>query len=153
MKYLMVSTYPPEKCGIGTYAYQMVKFLRNGGNVVDVISLEGNGGDFTLNLKGGANLLKILKYTIFYDKVIIQYHESFYYEEYNRKNLFRILCTHLSFYLTFLLLRKKLEVIVHEFPRTHRHSTARFLETIKWRLCPKLVFHTQKEVDDFKQYS
>lgn len=152
MKYLMVSTYPPEKCGIGTYAYQMVKFLRNGGNVVDVISLEGNGGDFTLNLKGGANLLKILKYAIFYDKVIIQYHESFYYEEYNRKNLFRILCTHLSFYLTFLLLRKKLEVIVHEFPRTHSHSTARFLETIKWRLCPKLVFHTQKEVDDFKQY-
>lgn len=152
MKYLIVSTYPPEKCGIGTYAYQMVKFLRNSGSIVDVISLEGNGGDFTLNLKGGANLLRILKYTIFYDKVVIQYHESFYYGEYNRKNLFSILCTHLSFYIIFLLLRNKLEVIVHEFPRTHRYSTARFLERTKWRLCPKLVFHTQKEVEDFKQY-
>ncbi|SAI87007.1 hypothetical protein MBBA_0119 [Methanoculleus bourgensis] len=44
MKYLMISSYPPMKCGIGTYAYQMAQSLENGGESVDVLSpIEGGG--------------------------------------------------------------------------------------------------------------
>lgn len=148
----MVSTYPPNKCGIGTYAFQMVIYLRNEGHVVDILSLEGNGGDFSYSLKGGANFLKILKYALFYDKIVVQYHESFYYDDQNKKNILSILATHFSFYITFLLLGKKLEVILHELPRLHSSALSHFLEKIKWRMCPKLIFHTHKEVDDFRIY-
>ncbi len=148
----MISTYPPNKCGIGTYAFQMVKYLRNEGHIVNIISLEGTGGDFSLQLKGNANLLKILRYALFYDRIVVQYHESFYYDDQNKKNIISILVTHFSFYLIFLLLRQKLGVDVHEFPRSHSSTLIYHLEKMKWRICPNLVFHTQKEIDDFENY-
>lgn len=149
MKYLMVSTYPPMKCGIGTYACQMVRKLRNDGHIVDVLSPEEGDGDFNADLKGGFNLLKILKLSLFYDRVIIQYHPSFFYQDNCEKNLLGITATYLSFYLIFIIHHRKLEVIVHEFPRSGTSVIEHFCEKTKWSLCPRLVFHTQKEIDDF----
>jgi glycosyltransferase involved in cell wall biosynthesis len=40
----MVSTYPPEQCGIATYAAALVKALRRSGNVVDVVRIDDGGG-------------------------------------------------------------------------------------------------------------
>jgi hypothetical protein len=50
MNYLIISSYPPMKCGIGKYAFQAVNKLRESGNVVNVLSPEEGDGDFTTNL-------------------------------------------------------------------------------------------------------
>lgn len=152
MRYLIVSTYPPMKCGIGKYAYQMANMLRDQGNVVNIISPEEGDGDFICNLKKGFNLLKIIKFNIFYDKIVIQYHETFYYDCGIDKNLLSIFTTYTSFFITFLLLNKKLEVVIHELPQSFGSRLFQNLEIIKWRICPKLVFHTRREIDDFESH-
>jgi glycosyltransferase involved in cell wall biosynthesis len=151
MKCLMVSSYAPMKCGIGAYAHQMVKQFQNHGDIVKILSPPEGGGDFRTNLIGGFNLLKLVKYGYPFDKIIIQYHESFYYDEKTRKNIFSLYATHLSFILLFLIFRKKIELILHEFPRSYPLKSDFFCEKVKWLLCPKIVFHTKKEVSDFKE--
>jgi len=128
MKYLMVSSYPPMKCGIGTYAYQMAKSLENEGELVDVLSPIEGGGNIKTNLRGHFNILKILRYASKYDKMILQYHEAFYYADRNIMNFFNVLCTHISFIFLFLLLKDKIEVIIHEIPYTHTSKMNYFLK-------------------------
>ena len=152
MKYLMVSTYPPMKCGIGTYAYQMTKKLQSSGNIVKVLTPKDGEGDFISNLRGGFNFLKILRYATSYNKIIIQYHESFYYTDKRKKNFLNVFATHISFYIIFLLFHRKIEVIVHEFPKPDHSKIDYFFEKIKWYLCPILVFHTKKEVENFEAH-
>lgn len=150
MKYLMISSYPPMKCGIGVYAYQMSKSLENEGELVDVLSPIEGGGDIKTDLRGYFNILKVLQYSRRCDKIILQYHEAFYYADRNLWNLFSIFCTHISFIFLFFLLKDKIEVIVHEIPYVHTSKVDCFLEKMKWRICQKMVFHTHKEVEIFE---
>jgi glycosyltransferase involved in cell wall biosynthesis len=152
MKYLMVSTYPPMKCGIGTYAYQMTKKLQASGNIVKVLTPKEGEGDSTSNLRGGFNFLKIARHAMPNNKIIIQYHESFYYADKLKKNCLSVLATHISFYCIFLLFHTKTEVIVHEFPKPNQNKFDYFFEKMKWHLCPLLVFHTKKEVENFEEH-
>lgn len=150
MNYLIISSYPPMKCGIGKYAFQAVNKLRESGNVVNVVSPEDGDGDFTTNLRGLCNILKIFKYALFYDQIILQYHESFFYDDKRKKNFMSILATHLSFYFLFIFLKKKIEVIIHEIPSLFSSKLDSTFEKAKWALCPKLIFHTEKEIKDFE---
>ena len=138
------------RCGIGKYAFQMVNKLRASGNVVNILSPEEGGGDFTSNLRGWCNILKIFKYALFYDQIILQYHESFFYDDKQEKKFMSILATHLSFYFLFIFLKKKIEVIIHEIPSLFSSKLDSTFEKTKWAFCPKLIFHTQKEIKDFE---
>lgn len=149
MKYLMVSSYAPMKCGIGAYATQMVKKMQNRGDIVKILSPLEGGGNFRTNLKGGFALLKIIKYGYPFQKIIIQYHESFYYDEKKSQNLYSLLATHFSFMLIFFIFRKRIELILHEFPRSYSFKLDYFCEKLKWFFCPRIIFHTQIEVDRF----
>ncbi|MGA8875636.1 MAG: hypothetical protein WB555_08880, partial [Candidatus Korobacteraceae bacterium] len=73
MRYLMVSTYPPKRCGIGAYAEQSVAQLRAQGHVVDIVSpdLQGNV-DFAWDLHGGKKLLRLFRILPYYDRVVLQ---------------------------------------------------------------------------------
>ncbi|ATW27731.1 glycosyltransferase [Candidatus Formimonas warabiya] len=153
MKILMVSTYPPMKCGIGTYAFQAVQKYRSEGNIVDTLTPHEGKGDFVEDLCGSFKILKLLKYVFFYNKVIIQYHASFFY----RNGLERLL-THCSFIIVMLLFRK-FEVIAHEINYPLNKDTIRLrdylenlLERIKWAVTPKIIFHTNTELQDFKKF-
>lgn len=151
MKYLMVSSFPPMKCGIGVYADQMVKSLIDIGHMVDVLSPEEGGGNFKANLKGNFNPIKLLQYSKDYDKIILQYHESFFYVEDNGFwSKFSRLNTNLSFILLFLVLRNLIEVVVHEIPYIHSSRTGYYFERLKWAVCPKIIFHTKREIDTFQ---
>jgi glycosyltransferase involved in cell wall biosynthesis len=130
----------------------MVNKLRASGNVVNVLSPEEGDGDFTSNLRGWCNILKILRYALFYDKIILQYHKSFFYDDKRKKNFMSILATHLSFYLLFIVLKNKIEVIIHEIPLSFSSTLDSVFEKAKWHLCPKLLFHTQKEINDFESW-
>jgi glycosyltransferase involved in cell wall biosynthesis len=147
MRYLVVSSYPPMKCGIGKYAYQMVKGLRKNGNTVNVLSIEDGDGDFRENLKGWFNILKLFKYSFFYEKILIQYQEYFYYSD---RGQFNRMATNLSYYLLFILLNKKIMLVAHEISYP-RNRVNKMFERIKWFLCPKIVFHTNIEKENFER--
>jgi glycosyltransferase involved in cell wall biosynthesis len=147
----MVSSFPPMKCGIGVYADQMVKSLVESGHAIDVLSPKEGGGKFKDNLTGDFNVLKLFKYSKGYDKIIFQYHESFFYQGTSGfKNQLSILETHLSFIFLFLILHTRIEVIVHEIPYIHSNRIFYYFERVKWSVCPKIIFHTQKEIDKFE---
>ncbi len=148
MKYLMVTSFPPTKCGIAAYASQSVKKLRLDGHIVDVLSVDGKGNvDFKLNTIGGIRPLKLLIYTLFYDRVVIQYHPSFFFHRRNRISRY---FTSIALSIFFFFCRKA-EVVCHEI--VYKSDVIlRNLERIRWRLVGRVILHTQIEVDTFKKF-
>lgn len=152
LRCLIVSTYPPMKCGIGKYAFQMARTLQQSGDIVNILTPYEGEGDFTVNLRGGFNFLRIGKYGKFYDKIIIQYHQAFFYDDLSWHSALSVLATHIAFYINFLIYNSKIEVVVHEIPFIIASRLDYMLESFKWRLCPKLIFHTPKELANFEKY-
>lgn len=157
MKILMISSFPPQKCGIGSYSNQAVIKLRSEGNVVDVFTFNDGDGDYNNSLIGPRNILKLIKYIPFYEKIIIQYHDSFYYSS-NRGSFYRII-THFSFIILFLFGRN-IEIDCHEivYPIDRnnkgilkfRDKLEQSIKKLKWLVTPLIIFHTKKELDEFK---
>jgi len=156
MRYLFVTSYPPTRCGIGAYASQSVKKLRTEGHVVDTISPNNEGNvDFKCDLCGGFKALKLLKLGLFYDRMVIQYHPAFFFKSYdNISSKLQNLATNISLILLFLLYWKKIEIVCHEI-QYYDAKNVGWLKYISyrlpWLLGPKLVFHTQKELDYFRK--
>lgn len=151
-KILMVSSYPPQVCGIGTYAAQSVARLRKEGNIVDVLSLPGGDGDFIEDLRGGANFKKLLEYVPAYDEILIQYCPDFFFKSYDlpgarSENLKTCLAMNRVFKRC-----GNVKVLCHE----ERYASAEQLgrltawaERIKWNGVSQLIFHTRKEMEKF----
>ena len=151
MRYLMVSTYPPKRCGIGAYAEQSVAQLRTQGHVVDIVSpdLQGNV-DFAWDLRGGKKLLRLFQILPYYDRVVLQYHWAFYYRNpFLRQRRWETLQTTLCFALLFLRCRK-LEIVAHEIP--YIVGKQGWLYKWQWKLAPRIVFHTSRELERFEQH-
>jgi len=156
MRYLFVTTYPPTRCGIGTYASQSVKKLRSQGHIIDIMSPNNDGNvDFKCDLQGGFKPLRILKVGAFYDRIIIQYHSAFFFKSYDAVgNRIRNLAAYISFIILFFLLNRKIEIVCHEIDY-YTITSVGLLNYIGyrllWLLAPRVVFHTQKELDSFKK--
>lgn len=151
MRYLMVSTYPPKRCGIGAYAEQSVAQLREQGHVVDVVSpdLQGNV-DFAWDLRGGKKLLRLFQLLPYYDRVVLQYHWAFFYRNpFLPERRWETLQTTLCFMLLFLRCRK-LEVVAHEIP--YVPGKQGWLYKWQWKLAPRIVFHTTREREYFEKH-
>src|SRR6266566_592388 len=156
MRYLFVTSYPPTRCGIGVYALQSVERLRNEGHIIDIISPDMDGNvDFKYNLCGGFKIMKLLKLGIFYDKIVIQYHPSFFFKDSGDfGDRWDNLATNLAFAFFFLCYRKKIEVVCHEiyYYSIQRIGILNYLARgLWWLLVITIVFHTQKEWDIFKR--
>jgi glycosyltransferase involved in cell wall biosynthesis len=156
MRYLFVTTYPPTRCGIGVYASQSVKKLRNLGHIIDVMSPNMDGNvDFKYNLCGGLKILQLLKLGIFYDKIVIQYQPGFFFKRSGDSgDWWDNLLANLAFVFLFLCYRNRIEIVCHEI---HYYSTQRIgilnylAHRSWWLLARTIVFHTQKECDTFKR--
>ena len=151
MRYLMVSTYPPTRCGIGAYAEQSVARLRAEGHVVDVVSPDSQGNvDFARDLRGGSKLLQLLPLLPYYDKVVLQYHWAFFYRDpFLPQTRWETLQTTLCFMWLFLRARN-LEVVAHEIPYVQGRQG--WFYKWKWKLAPRVVFHTARECERFEQH-
>lgn len=151
MRYLMVSTYPPTHCGIGAYAEQSVAQLRAQGHVVDVVSPDGQGNvDFAWDLRGGGKLLRLFSLLRYYDRVVIQYHWAFFYNDlFLRRGRWATLLTTLCFMLLFLR-KRRLEIVAHEIP--YVPGKQGWLYKWQWKLAPRIVFHTPSEVEQFEKH-
>lgn len=158
MKCLMISTYPPTKCGVATYALQSIKRTRGEGHIVDVLSPDLQGDvDFRSNLKGGFRPLRILRQALFYDRVTIQYTRPLYFDpKLESGKITNVTSTLLAFIILFVVCRR-IELVVHEVVYYSREELGffdRILNRLRWRLVPRLIMHTQKEKEDFlKHYS
>ena len=149
---LMISTYPPENCGIGAYARQQVAYMRSNGYRVDVLAIRGNG-TFSMPLNTPEGLLGLKKFKNTYDKIIIQYHASFFYEGMDRNQRIRM---HQAFEELFRD-NEKIEVICHEikFPTDENGSKhpdvleENEYKVRKWLAAPRVIFHTQIERRNF----
>ncbi len=151
MRYLMVSTYSPTHCGIGAYGEQSVTQLRARGHLVDIVSPDQQGNvDFAWDLRGRSKLLQLLKLLPYYDRVVIQYHWAFFYDNpFARELRWGTLQTTLCFLWLFLRSRK-IEVVAHEIP--YLPGKQGWLYKWKWMFAPKVIFHTKKERERFEQY-
>ena len=147
----MVSTYPPKHCGIGAYGEQSVTQLRAQGHIVDIVSPDEEGNvDFAWDLHGGSKLLKLFELLPYYDRVVIQYHWAFYYNNpFARELRWETLQTTLCFVWLFLRSRQ-VEVVAHEIP--YLPGKQGWFYKWKWKLAPKVVFHTKNERERFEQH-
>lgn len=145
---LMISTYPPENCGIGAYARQQVAYMRANGYRVDVLAIRGNG-TFSMPLNTPEGLLGLKKFKNTYDKIIIQYHASFFYEGMDRNQRIRM---HQAFEELFRD-NEKIEVVCHEikFPADECETCDKDVleenkyKVRKWLAAPHVIFHTKIE--------
>jgi glycosyltransferase involved in cell wall biosynthesis len=151
LRYLMVSTYSPTHCGIGAYGEQSVTQLRAQGHIVDIVSPDEQGNvDFAWDLRGGTKLLQLLDILPYYDRAVLQYHWAFFYDNpFARELRWDTVRTTLSFVWLFLRSRK-IEVVAHEIP--YLPGKQGWLYKWKWKLAPKVVFHTKKERERFEQH-
>jgi glycosyltransferase involved in cell wall biosynthesis len=150
MKYLMVSSYPPSRCGIGKYASQMAASLREKGHVVTVLGVDNCHGDCLEDLHGWFRVMKVIKYSRGYDRIVIQYHESFFYSYQGRFAVLSRFATSVAFCFLFLALKRKVVTVLHELTY-ERKGLKGVMEGIKWHFCPKIVFHTRVEKEEFER--
>jgi glycosyltransferase involved in cell wall biosynthesis len=149
LRYLMVTTHPPTHCGIGAYGEQEAGQLRAEGHIVDIASPDGQGNvDFAWDLRGGSKILKLLDLAPYYDRIVIQYHWAFFYNDVGVHYRNDMLKTTLSFLYIFLRLRK-IHVVAHEIP--YLNGKFRWLFGLQWRF-PHLIFHTRAERDRLESH-
>src|SRR5262249_31402277 len=122
------------------------------GEVVDVISPDGEGDvDFKGNLRGGFKVLRLLKLALFYDRLVIQYHPTFFFESQHEGTVLGNVAVAASFSLLFLMFRGKVEIVCHEIemPSTARTRLEKASRRMMWALAPRVVFHTRRELEAF----
>lgn len=146
----MVTTYPPTHCGIGGYGEQNVAQLRSEGNIVDVLSPDGQGNvDFAWDLHGGSKILRLAELLPYYDRVVIQYHWAFFYNDFSMPDSrWDTLKTTLSFIYLFLRTRK-IYVVAHEVP--YLNGRLRWLFGQQWKFV-NLIFHTRAEREKLEKH-
>ncbi len=153
-KVLMVSTYPPERCGIGRYAQQQAAFLRNQGARVDILAIRGNG-DAHCAFTSVEDILSLRDYKTRYDRIIIQYHASFFYAGCETVERIR---RHKAF-AKVLADNPNIELVCHEitFPAEDEELGISAEEAAfemlsvrdKWLSAGHILFHTEKEKNLF----
>ena len=148
----MVTSTPPKRCGIASYAVQSVKQLKWEGNIVDVLTFPGGEGDFIEDLRGGNRLEVLLKYQKAYDKIIVQYCPDFFFIPYDQK---AARSENLKACRTMRKVFKKcgkISVICHEEFYHNPQTIGRIMsraERIKWDGVKEIFFHTEIELKRF----
>jgi glycosyltransferase involved in cell wall biosynthesis len=150
MKILVISSWPPQACGIAKYAEQQVDVLRDEGHLVDVLSPPDGDGDFQDNLKGGLRPLRLLRYLWAYDEAWLQYTPYFFYDSQSR---FGRMLTSLAFLAVMLAYGRRVTIVVHETAAAPGQEKGRGirhrLDRWWWRMAGRVAFHSEREREAF----
>jgi len=150
MSVLMVSTFPPERCGVASYAAQSVRALREAGDTVRVLTWDGGKGDILLAAPPrGRRVADLIPHCRAAGRVILHYMPSFYTGGSRLDELLaRVWMTRLFRSVA------ALEVIVHEqswYPPVDELSVPGrllwALERRQWAAARTLRFHNQAAID------
>jgi glycosyltransferase involved in cell wall biosynthesis len=150
MKILVVSSYPPMKCGIARYASQQVVGLRREGHRVDVLSPAYGDGNWKDNLKGGWRPLRLLRYLWPYDRTYVHFTPYFFYSPCSKLDRLK---TSLALLLVMLLAGRRVFFLIHEtchkFEPEERMGCRDYLDRLYWLLAGRVIFHSLRERDVF----
>jgi glycosyltransferase involved in cell wall biosynthesis/SAM-dependent methyltransferase len=151
---LVVSTFPPRKCGIGTYAEEQVAWLKAQGTLVQTYTFEGDcGASYRLNTYSMSALLKgFLLFFFFrfrFDQLYVHYAADFFYPWLSfggrKKVIVRLAQAAFLWWVGFWMGRRS-NLIVHELSASPNHSAwnrrARGLALAAFH---RIQFHTEKE--------
>lgn len=143
---LVVSSFPPRRCGIGAYASAHVDRLRGDGHEVTVLSPPDGGGDVRVPFSGGRPFRAAASMAAGFDHVLVHYETGLYFRP---GAPLAKLATSLS--LLWLVLRcRRTEVLVHEAHRPRWWRPDHVLLALAFRAAPRLLFHTSREQRAFQ---
>ena len=109
MKVLLVSSYPPRRCGIGRYAAGQAERLREQGHEVTVLTAPDGDGDAHAELLGGAALASAARIARRFDRVVVHFQPALYLPP--RRPVGKVLA---AWRLARLARRPNVEILVHE---------------------------------------
>jgi glycosyltransferase involved in cell wall biosynthesis len=144
---LVVSAYPPRRCGVGAYAAAQVERLRANGDDVVVISPPDGNGDVRASFVGGDALRRAATIGGAFDRVVVQYETGIFFRP-------RSPLTHVATAASLLWLalrRPSLEIVVHE---AHTPPSVLRPDYLLLRLAfsrARMRFHTDAERRAFER--
>lgn len=141
MKILVVSSYPPRRCGIGAYARDQVARLRREGHEVTVLSPPDGDGDVRAPILGGRAFLRAARMGGRFDRVVVHFQPALYYRR--RAPVSKVM-TSLSL-LWLAVARRRLEILVHEADLPIRWRPDYWLLGRAFRRAGRVWFHTEAE--------
>jgi glycosyltransferase involved in cell wall biosynthesis len=148
MRIVVVSSYPPRHCGIGSYAAAHVERLRSEGREVTVICPPDGSGDVRVPFSGGRPFREAERRSRPEDRVIVHFQPAIYYRP--RAPVAKIAT---SFGLWRLCRRRPLaEIVIHEADRPIRWRPDYVLLRRAFAVAPALLFHTTRERDRLERW-
>jgi glycosyltransferase involved in cell wall biosynthesis len=142
VRVVVVSSYPPRHCGVGTYAAGQVADLRVAGHDVWVISPPDGQGDERVRAFGGRPFLRAVRRARRADRVVVHFQPGLWYRP--RRPVSKVLTSLGLLWLT--MRRPATELVVHEAnrPRWGGLRPDDLLLGLALRRA-RLLFHTDTE--------
>lgn len=138
---LVVSSYPPRHCGIGSYARAQVERLRGEGHRVTVLSPRDGAGNVRVNFFSGRPFFAAARRGRAYDRIVVHFQPALYYRP--RSPVAKVFA---SLGLLWLVLRRRqTEIVVHEADNPRLWRPDYLLLAAAFRAAPALLFHTDRE--------
>lgn len=157
-KSLVISTFPPRRCGIGTYAAEQVNYLKQHRSIVTMVGLDDDsGGHLSLDMRSIRSLLKTMAKLAFrrFDEAYLHYTDGFFPlpdAAYPKQAAVALTQALFLFFLCFRFGRK-FHLSVHEIHcRPVRGRSWDVIRKFFFKSCKNLDFHTQAEVAEVKDY-
>jgi glycosyltransferase involved in cell wall biosynthesis len=158
MQILVVSTFPPTKCGVGTYAAEQVARLVEAGNSVTKVAMAvDSSADRIYNFR---TIQGLFQWLIFcarasFDEVYVHYADNFYFP-YSKKKTpagpLRHFLQALALYIVGKRSKTGGHLVFHEFMgRGSLTTKLRLVRSFAFRGFSNLDFHTTTNIDDFLQ--
>lgn len=150
---VMVSTFPPQRCGIGTYALQSLTKRRAEGRPVRRVALGGRGrADYNWDINNTKSTLGLLRYLLVrpIEVTEVQFVDGFFIFAGGRGAALRAFLILLTF-LLFRLKSKKFIMVVHEVELNLKKLHLNLFRTLLMMTVEEFVFHTKKELVSFKK--
>jgi glycosyltransferase involved in cell wall biosynthesis/SAM-dependent methyltransferase len=150
VRILIVSSYPPDRCGIAAYTVQVAASLRRQGHTVEILSRLPSAAHHQADLHTLGGVRKAIALSRRFDRTIIEFVPDLLFRSLRRDHFVK------GWPGAAMLLSRarNVEVVVHEAPYEHlqraRGSRGRVLRTLWHRLLRmpgKLLVHTAWERD------
>jgi glycosyltransferase involved in cell wall biosynthesis len=149
MRTLVVSSYPPRRCGIGAYARDQVARLRGGGEDVSVLSPHDGDGDVRAEFIGGAAFRRAAAAGASFDRIVVHFQPALYFPP--RRPVGKVF-TAASLLWLVLRRRSRVELVMHEADRPASLWRPDYaLLRLAFLAARRLDFHTEAEVRAFER--
>jgi glycosyltransferase involved in cell wall biosynthesis len=143
MRILVVSSFPPRHCGIGSYASAQVERLRAGGDEITVLSPPDGAGDVRVPFVRGREFREARRRGDGFDRILVHFQPSLHYRRGATAAVSKILTS--AALLRLVRRRPQTEILVHEaVPHPPRWRPDHALLRAAFARA-SLLFHTDAE--------